>query len=764
MSDIDTDGDGLSDWEELTTGYNPKRVYSEGLGSTLNRNPVNDRNRLISSMAAGNIITVAAADPNMVENWPDPGRFVIRRAGNPNAITVNFSLGGTAVDGTDYNSPGGTVTIPFGADETEVNITPILDAIAEPNETITLTLLAGTGYALGTAPLQTTATLNLMNSDGSTPSTKAVARFLTQATFGPSPAEIARVKSLGYSGWIEDQLLRAPNLHLPIVQTWRSELQTTPSIGPAVNFEHRIEAWWRQAMRSDAASDPLRQRMAFALSQIFVISDRMESLNSDQRGMTAYYDLLVNGAFGSYRDLLGNVTRNPWMGLYLSSLRNRKADLAANRFPDENYAREVMQLFSIGLWMLNPDGTQLLSNGSNLGPDGETIPAGQPIPSYGQAQISEIARVFTGMSYGTRFASSTDETQIPATQFSESFNVAWQPMRMFDSEHDLDAKTINFPGVPPLNLPARVANGSDAGDADLSAFLDYLANHPNVAPFISRLLIQRLVTSNPTSAYVGRVAAAFNDNGSGVRGDMKAVTRAILLDPEARDYSRLSIPSHGMLREPYIRYVAMARALEAAPADPSAGGRYRGFGSMDADLAQRPLSAPSVFNFYSPNNQPAGPLRDARLASPEMQITNSLTAITGPNRYSRALSVSIVILNTNPIPTNSGWTQMNITTQNDNATTPVNEALWNTRINEAFWLALPAADLAPDTMVGRLDELLCYGNMSQPTFRAITRALERTADPFLESQNSVELSELIRARLRLAIHLIITSADYAVLK
>ncbi len=762
VSDVDTDSDGLSDWEEIATGYNPKRIYSEGLGNT--SNSTNDKTRLTSSMNASNVITVAAADSNMVENWPDPGRFVIRRAGNPNALTVNFALSGTAASGTDYSSPGGTVTIPFGADEAAINIAPLLDNIVESNETITLTLLVGTGYALNTDALKTTATLNLTDSDGLIPATKAAARFLTQSTFGPTAAEIDRVKSLGYASWIEDQFLRTPNLHMPIMQEWRSELQTTPSIAPVVNIEHRMEAWWRQAMRSDAASDPLRQRMAFALSQIFVISDRMDSLSSDQRGMTAYYDVLLSGAFGTYRQLLENVTRNPWMGLYLSSLRNRKANLATNRFPDENFAREVMQLFSIGLWRLNPDGTQILSNGSDLGPDGETIPAGQPIPSYGQVQISEIARVFTGMSYSTRFTSTTDDTQIPTTDFVQTFNVSWQPMRMFDTEHDIDEKSINLPGVPPLNLPARTANGSTAGDADLTAFLDYLSDHPNVGPFISRLLIQRLVTSNPSPAYVGRVSSAFNDNGSGVRGDLKAVIRAILLDSDARDYSRLSIPSHGLVREPYTRYVGMARALEAAPADPSAGGRYRGFGTLDVDFAQRPLSAPSVFNFYSPNNQPAGPLRDARLASPEMQITNSVTSITGPNRYSRSLNVLIVRLNTNPIPTNSGWTQMNNIDQIDNTTTAVNEALWNTRINEAFWLALPAADLAPDAMVGRLDELLCYGNMGQPTFRAVTRALERISDPFLGSLTAVERSELIRSRLRLAVHLITTSADYAVLK
>ncbi|MBC8127617.1 MAG: DUF1800 family protein, partial [Gloeobacteraceae cyanobacterium ES-bin-144] len=270
---------------------------------------------------------------------------------------------------------------------------------------------------------------------------------------------------------------------------------------------------------------------------------------------------------------------------------------------------------------------------------------------------------------------------------------------------------------------------------------------PNVAPFLSRLLIQRLITSNPTPAYVGRVSAAFTSSG----GDLKAVIRAILLDSEARDFSRLSVTSHGLVREPYTRYIAMARALEAAPVDASAGGRFRGFSSLDSDFLQKPLSASSVFNFYSPDNKPAGPLRDAGLNSPEMQITNSVSSITGPNRFSTALNASA-------LPTNIGWTQLNPNGQTD--------ALWNTRINEGKWLALstsnPAA-LAPDAMVATLDTLLCYGKMSQATFRAITRALNRLDDPFATADLTVR-DQRIRARLRNAIHLITTSADYAVLK
>lgn len=764
-TDVDTDGDGLTDWEERVTGFNPARVYTEGLGSTSTNNPSTDRHRLGAALnALTNTITVAAADSSMAEDWQDPGRFVIRRSGNLDPVTVSFSFGGTATAGTDYVTPAGSVVIPFGADEVAVSVVPLTDSGVEGVETITLTLTPVAGYTVGAAA---SVTLNLSDAVAGKPSGKPAARFLTQATFGPAPQEVARVMNLGYSAWLDEQFLRASNLHLPIVQAWQAELATSASNSPVVGSEQRMEAFWRQTMRTDGASDPLRQRMAFSLSQIMVISDRMESLAADHRGMTSYYDTLLTNSFGTYRQLLEGVTRHPWMGLYLSSMRNRKANPSLNRFPDENYAREVMQLFSIGLWLLNPDGTQKLSNGSDLGPDGETIPAGEPIPTYGQAQISEVARVFTGMSYSRRFTSSTDPAEILTMKFSDSSNIPWHPMRMFDGEHDQLAKSISLPGTPTLVLPARTGTMSTSqtgGDADLTAFLDHLANHPNVAPFISRLLIQRLVTSNPSHEYIGRVSAAFASSG----GDLKAVLRAILLDSEARDYERLAMPTHGLVREPYTRYVAMARILEAAPADAVvSGGRYRGFGAINDDFLQRPLSAPSVFNFYSPENRPAGPLRDLGLVSPEMQIINSVSAITAPNRYSSALAVTSQTYSTSTPPSNSGFTQLNQTGQSNNVDTLDNEALWNTRINEQPWVdqivSNPAA-LAPDAMVTKLDEMLCYGNMSQPTFRAITRTLNRLPDPFAAGQTDAVRSERLRARLRNAIHLITTSADYAVLK
>jgi hypothetical protein len=330
-------------------------------------------------------------------------------------------------------------------------------------------------------------------------------------------------------------------------------------------------------------------------------------------------------------------------------------------------------------------------------------------------------------------------------------------MRMFDVEHDVAAKTLAFPGLAPLDLPARTASNPDvgaAGNADLAATLDHLANHPNVGPFIGRLLIQRLVTSNPTPAYIGRVSAAFADNGSGVRGDLKAVIKAVLLDPEARDPARLGVVTHGLVREPYTRYVALARALGAAPDDPvSSGGRYRGFGGLDGDFLQRPLSAPSVFNFYSPDYRPPGAAREAGLVSPELQIINSVTSISGPNRFSSALAAT---------STAAFATRFNPGNQSDNAATPaVDESTWNTRADETAWLPLATHD--PDGLVAALDRTLCYGNMSPATFRAITRAITRLGDP-LGTPDPVVRDQRAYARLRIALHLVTVSPDFSVLK
>lgn len=759
VRETDTDGDGVTDWEELQAGYDARRVFSEGLGSnpatpTVSNPRITDLERFRAQLAvATDTVSLVAIEPELAETWPHPATVLVRRTGGLAARIVQLSLGGTATAGQDYVAPATlAVTIPLGADQVALVLPLVPDTVEEGTETLTVQLEPGDGYTIDAAARTATFTL----ADATTgPSLIEATRFLQQASFGPTPAELARARSLGFAAWLDEQFQRPVALHLPIVQTWYAERNTDGLVidNSVISTEHRIEAFWRQVMRDDATSDPLRQRVAFALSQIFVISDRMSSLNNDQRGMTSYYDTLLTHAFGTYRQLLEAVTRHPWMGLYLSALRNRKANPALNRFPDENYAREVMQLFSIGLWLLNPDGTPVLSDGTAAGPDGEIIPAGQPIPTYGQEQVSEFARVFTGLSYSKRFSGSTNFTEINTSALTDSRGVPWQPMRMFDVEHDLAAKRLWLPGAAVRNLPARTASGSSAGDADLAAALDYLANHPNTGPFICHQLIQRLVTSNPTPAYVARIAAVFADNGAGVRGDLRAVIRALLLDPEARDFASALDPEHGQLREPYTRYVSLARALGVAPRDATAaGGRYRGFAGIDADFLQRPLSAPSVFNFYTPDYAPPGVLQDNGLVGPEFQILNSVTAIALPNRISSALNAS----------STTALTRFNSTTQSDDAATPVDESLWNSSMDEAGWQPLGFGD--PDVLVTTLARALCARPLAPETFRAITRAVRRVSDPAASGLTTLQREQRALHRVRLAAHLIALTPEAAVLR
>lgn len=327
------------------------------------------------------------------------------------------------------------------------------------------------------------------------------------------PENVEEVMAMGIEAWIADQMTRPVGTLLPMVQ-WQDE---QPSSAAIAN-DRKKNAWWGRAMglpklRPDATTtqlpDPLRQRVGFALSQIFVISDRMERLAGERQGMAHFYDTLLQHSFGNYRDLLRAVSLHPCMGIYLCHLGNRKSDPVAKTFPDEHYAREIVHHFSIRLWMLNPDGTRTLDA------------QGRPIPAYHHDDITGFAKVFTGLSYG---ALSTGQP-VTFDAHDGDFTV---PMKGGDDEHDLGPKTLLLGAA----TPARDASPDNTGTAtmaDVDAAIDNLFNHPNVGPFIGRLLIQRLVTSNPSPAYVGRVAAAFNAE---PRGDLGRTVKAILMDPD----------------------------------------------------------------------------------------------------------------------------------------------------------------------------------------------------------------------------------------
>ena len=438
------------------------------------------------------------------------------------------------------------------------------------------------------------------------------ARFLAQASFGADDASIAEVSQRGYRLWLAGQFAKPQRLHRDYMDRMAADLAlVNSSVGPSQFYE----SFWQQAITGE---DQLRQRAAFALSQIFVVSLVDGSVAEMPRGVAAYYDMLGERAFGSYRQLLEGVALHPMMGLYLSHLRNQKEDPVTGRVPDENFAREVMQLFSIGLYELNTDGTLRL--------DG----AGRPIETYTNADVQGLAKVFTGWSWyaGTDPADRTRARFFGWTQHPER---DWRPMQAYNRY----ASNTDFHSVSAKSFLGTTiaAQSTPDPDADLRIALDRLAGHPNVGPFFGRQLIQRLVTSNPSPAYVGRVAAVFNDNGSGARGDLRAVLSAVLLDPEARN-ADASSPSFGKLREPVLRLANFLRAYKAR----STSGRFLGIDNTDdpaSRLGQTAMRSPSVFNFYRPGYAPPNTsIGDAGLVAPELQLAHEVS-VAGYLNYMR---------------------------------------------------------------------------------------------------------------------------------
>ena len=410
----------------------------------------------------------------------------------------------------------------------------------------------------------------------------SAARLLHQGSMGPTLVEIQNAQGQSELQWLDAQLALPINYH--------RDYMVFTNDDEDFRYISRIDAWWKAVMQSD---DQLRQRVAFALSEILVVSDLNNDLRSQPEGMVTYYDLLLTHAFGNFRDLLEAVTLSPIMGTYLSHLGNEKADDALNIRPDENYAREVMQLFTIGLDELNQDGTAKLDANGNT------------IATYGQAEIEGFARVFTGWT----FAGS--ET------FKRKSRDYVAPMQAFEEYHSQKQKTLLNGDIIPQGYGAQES---------LQLALDNLFNHQNVAPFISKQLIQRLITSNPTPQYVERIASVFNDNGEGVRGDLAAVVKAIYLDDEARHYGSV-LSYQGKIKEPLLKTVQFWRNLNAR----SPEGFYKTWNLVDR-YGQGPMQSSSVFNFFRPDYQPAQ-LRADALVAPELQIAGDATLIGTMNEH-----------------------------------------------------------------------------------------------------------------------------------
>ena len=372
-------------------------------------------------------------------------------------------------------------------------------------------------------------------------SSNAAARFLQQATFGASVAEIKAVRSAGYEGWINKQFKLKTSGHLTNVFA-----SANPDPSDMYPGELTFNTWWKHSV---SAPDQLRQRVAFALSQILVVSEH-GPLEDNPRALSSYYDILLKHGFGNFRDLIEAVTLSPAMGIYLDMRRNDKGNLALGTHPNENYAREILQLFSVGLYRLWPDGTLVINSSGDL------------VPTYDQDVIIGFSHVFTGWNY---WQTNQSNKRLPIN-WSPSANYT-NPMVLVPTHHELGTKrlldNVILPAAYGSNADTATTNFDHYCSQDLKKALDSIFYNESVGPFICRQLIQRMVTSHPSRDYVYRVVQKFNDNGDGVRGDMQAVIKAILLDYEARSTNTTSLPTHGKQREPLLRATAMARALQA---------------------------------------------------------------------------------------------------------------------------------------------------------------------------------------------------------
>ncbi len=536
-------------------------------------------------------------------------------------------------------------------------------------------------------------------------------RFLEQATFGATDSGIRNVSMIGFQAWLNEQFALPATPSEPAVEQ-ALILNNPPCASGNVTCnaalfvqnssdENLVQAaFWQQSL---TAPDELRQRVRYALSQLFVISsDNTTAIQSMPRGEASYYDMLGNDAFGNFRQLLNDVTLSPMMGQFLSMLGNDKGNATTD--PDENYAREVMQLFTVGLWQLNDDGSQQLDS------------TGNPIPTYSNTDVMGLAAVFTGFSWDIPGDDTDNAWSNCCVYVGQGYGEELLPMQSFPSHHSTVEK--QFLGV---TIPA--SSSADPG-GDLNLALDTLFNHPNLPAFFSKQMIQHLVTSNPSPAYINRVAQVFKNDGTGVRGNLQAVITAILLDAEARDTATaIANPQYGKVREALLRYTEWARAFTAQ----SRTGSFN-LGSTEDPiygLGEMWLRSPTVFNWFSPGYTPPGTtIAAAGLLAPEMQMTNVSTVVGYINSMQSAIGSSPTL---GPDVFSSYATEMRLAA-------------------------------TPDQLLDRINLLLMSGQMSSGLYNQILTAVAAIPIP-TGDQNAINAALLNRAQT--AIYLTVASPDFA---
>jgi len=539
------------------------------------------------------------------------------------------------------------------------------------------------------------------------------ARFLQHAQFSSTEAEIAAVKSQGASAWLDAQMALNSSTGGYDWLMQRGYGVVDKNKFYEMEYQSNYMAWY-QIM---AAPDGVRRRMALALSEFFVVSGAgVGTISWPMFAMGAYWDVLCKNAFGNFRTLLEDITLNIAMGEYLNTLGNQKEDAASGRLPDENYAREVMQLFSIGLLQLNLDGTPKLGANS------------QPIETFTQSDVSNLARVFTG--YESDNSEGFSQSAVAPTYSLRNVGYTRRPMVLNASRHS--TLRADF-------LGAVVDAGTD-GKTSLKIALDTLFNHPNVGPFFGRQMIQRLICSDPSPAYVARVASVFNNNGKGVRGDLAAVFKTILLDTEATSAAGLTLTTFGKLREPMVRTAQWARTFKAT----SLKGTWKignpNYSAVDA-LGQSPLQAPSVFNFFRPGYvPPSTAMAFSKATAPEFQLVNESTTASYINYLQNFLYQGM-------------WVRApELITSPDSATPTDGPDIVPDYSAELALVGNPSG------LINRLNLLLCAGQLSAETVTMMVNALS------YDSTNSASSDSAKRSYVAKAIMFVMCCSEYLVQK
>jgi uncharacterized protein (DUF1800 family) len=570
-------------------------------------------------------LTITSVDNpavSIVQNISVLNPIPILNAATPNTLDVGPPSTTVVLTGQSFIN-GAQVLVNGSPVSTTFNSGTQLTAAVSPSESGNLDLQV---LNPSPGPALSTDLIALVNGTPPTPlvTPEDASRFLEQATFGATDASIHHLSLIGYPAWLNEQFAMPPTLHEPAVE--QAVIINNPpcASGNLVcnaalfvqnsNDESFVQdTFWQQSI---SGNDQLRQRVEYALTQLMVISTEPNfSIQSMPRGEANYYDVLGADAFGNFRTLLQDVTLNPMMGQFLNMLGNDKGNATTD--PDENYAREVMQLFTIGLYQLNDDGSQKLDANGN------------PIPTYSNTDVMGLAAVFTGWSWNIPGNNSDTAWSNCCLYVGPGYGEELLPMQSYPSHHSTVQK--QFLGV---TIPAA---GAPDPEGDLKIALDTIFNHPNLPPFFCKQMIQHMVTSNPSPTYISNCSAVFENDGTGVRGNLQAVISEILLDPEARNSATdFANPQYGKVRESLLRYTEWARAFTAQ----SRTGSYDNGSTEDPiwGLGEMSLRSPTVFNWFAPGYVPPGTsIAAANLVAPEMQMTNVSTVVGYINYMQNAI-------------------------------------------------------------------------------------------------------------------------------